>query len=139
MAGFVGVSNLLEGAAAEAILGSADAVTIRPEKIHLELDEAAPVAEGRCTATGEVTKVVYLGAVTRYTVGLDVGGELVVMQQNLRTTSSEALQVRGRRVRLVWDRQHSRPVEPGEGSGDGPRDGGSGSRDLGEGREGGWA
>ena len=133
VAGFVGVSNLLEGPAAEAIVGAPNAVTIRPEKIHLELDEAVPVGDDRCTATGEVTKVVYLGAVTRYTVTLDAGAELVVMQQNLRTTSTEALQVQGRRVRLVWDRQHSRPVQPGERSDDGPRDGGSGSEDLGEG------
>jgi hypothetical protein len=67
--------------------------------------------------------------VTRYTVSLDVGGELVVMQQNLRTTSSEALEVRGRRVRLIWDRQHSRPVQPGEVR----DDRGARSKDLGEG------
>jgi putative spermidine/putrescine transport system ATP-binding protein len=129
VAGFVGVSNLLEGDAATAIVGSPQAVTIRPEKIHLALDVNASVAEGECTATGVVTKVVYLGAVTRYTVSLDVGGELVVMQQNLRTTSSEALEVRGRRVRLIWDRQHSRPVQPGEVH----DDRGARSKDLGEG------
>jgi len=129
VAGFVGVSNLIDGAAAESIVGSAHPVTIRPEKIHLELDEAAVVDQDRCTATGEVTKVVYLGAVTRYTVSLDVGGELVVMQQNLRTTSSDALEVRGRRVRLIWDRQHSRPVQPGEVH----DDRGARSKDLGEG------
>jgi putative spermidine/putrescine transport system ATP-binding protein len=116
VAGFVGVSNVLEAAVAEAIVGTPQAVTIRPEKIHLELDEATPAGPDECTATGEVTKVVYLGAVTRYTVSLDAGGELVVMQQNLRTTSTEALQVRGRRVRLAWDRQHSRSVERGEAS-----------------------
>jgi putative spermidine/putrescine transport system ATP-binding protein len=127
VAGFVGVSNVLEGPAAESIVGSPHPVTIRPEKIHLALDEAAAVDQERCTATGEVTKVVYLGAVTRYTVALDAGGELVVMQQNLHTTSSEALQVRGRRVRLAWDRQHSRPVEPGRDDRE------AGSKDLGEG------
>ena len=115
VAGFVGVSNLLEGDAATAIVGSPQAVTIRPEKIHLALDVHAAVAEGECTATGVVTKVVYLGAVTRYTVTLDEGGELVVMQQNLRTSSMEALQVQGRRVRLTWERQHSRTVEPADG------------------------
>ncbi|MGZ8630084.1 MAG: ABC transporter ATP-binding protein [Actinomycetota bacterium] len=117
VAGFVGVSNVLEGDAATAIVGSPQPVTIRPEKIHLALDVNAAVADGECTATGVVTKVVYLGAVTRYTVTLDEGGELVVMQQNLRTSSMEALQVQGRRVRLTWERQHSRPVEPGDGPG----------------------
>jgi putative spermidine/putrescine transport system ATP-binding protein len=132
VAGFVGVSNVLEGEAATAIIGSPGAVTIRPEKIHLALSVDAAVAEGECTATGVVTKVVYLGAVTRYTVTLDEGGELVVMQQNLRTSSMEALQVQGRRVRLTWERQHSRPVEPGDGLAAGPEEGAEGSMGPGE-------
>ena len=107
-------------------------MTIRPEKIHLALDVNSAVAEGECTATGVVTKVVYLGAVTRYTVTLDEGGELVVMQQNLRTSSMEALRVQGRRVRLTWERQHSRPVEPGDGPGGAPAEGPMGSADPGE-------
>ncbi|HJR98231.1 MAG TPA: ABC transporter ATP-binding protein [Actinomycetota bacterium] len=126
VAGFVGVSNLLEGDSAAAIIGSPQAVTIRPEKIHLALDVEAAVAEGECTATGVVNKVVYLGAITRYTVALDEGGELVVMQQNLRTSSMEALQVQGRRVRLTWERQHSRPVEPGDGPDRAPAEGARG-------------
>jgi len=132
VAGFVGVSNLLEGDAATVIVGSPRAVTIRPEKIHLALDVNAAVADGECTATGVVTKVVYLGAVTRYTVTLDEGGALVVMQQNLRTSSMEALQVQGRRVRLTWERQHSRPVEPGDGPDGAPTEGSMGSADPGE-------
>ena len=112
VAGFVGVSNVLDGDAASAIMGTSGAVSIRPEKIHLAIDVDSAVAEGECTATGMVSKVVYLGAITRYTVTLDEGGELVVMQQNLRASSMEALQVQGRRVRLTWERQHSRPMEP---------------------------
>ena len=112
VAGFVGVSNVLDGDAASAIIGTAGAVSIRPEKIHLAIDVDSAVAQGECSATGVVSKVVYLGAITRYTVRLDEGGELVVMQQNLRASSMEALQVQGRRVRLTWERQHSRPMEP---------------------------
>jgi hypothetical protein len=40
-------------------------------------------------------------------VRLDAGGELVVTQQNLATSSMEALAAKGRPVRLVWDRQHN--------------------------------
>jgi putative spermidine/putrescine transport system ATP-binding protein len=109
VAGFVGVSNVLVGTVAEAITGDAHAFTIRPEKIAME-DTQAAVEPDRCTATGHVREVVYLGAVTRYTVELDVGGSLVVMQQNLATSSMEALQVRGRAVRLVWSRENNRPV-----------------------------
>jgi putative spermidine/putrescine transport system ATP-binding protein len=126
VAGFIGVSNILDGEAARLITGSDHAFTIRPEKIAIvPLD--AEAGESRCTATGSVREVVYLGAITRYIVELDVGGELVVMQQNLETSSMEALQVRGKAVRLRWDRSNNRPVEatggdegsvtdPGEGT-----------------------
>jgi hypothetical protein len=38
------------------------------------------------------------------------------MQQNLTTSSMEALQVRGKVVRLVWDRKNNRPVESAAGA-----------------------
>jgi putative spermidine/putrescine transport system ATP-binding protein len=110
VAGFVGVSNVLEGEAARAVTGSPHAITIRPEKIHLEQREISP-RDGEVVAAGTVTKVVYLGAFTRYVVGLDSGGELVVLQQNLRTSSMEVLQVRGARVWISWETQHARQVE----------------------------
>jgi putative spermidine/putrescine transport system ATP-binding protein len=53
---------------------------------------------------------VYLGSDTRYYVTLDAGAELVVTQQNLATSSTEALAQQGRAVRLVWKRQHMREV-----------------------------
>jgi putative spermidine/putrescine transport system ATP-binding protein len=118
VAGFVGVSNVLAGDVAHAIAGSPDAFTVRPEKIHL-VDVDIPVGPGQCSATGHVHEVVYLGALTRYRVELDGGGELVVVQQNLATSSMEALQVRGRAVRLTWDRDNNRPVE-GTGGSEGP-------------------
>ena len=115
VAGFIGVSNILEGEPAERITGSDRPFTIRPEKIAIvPLD--AESDESQCTATGRVREVVYLGAITRYIVELDDGGELVVMQQNLTTSSMEALQVRGKAVRLRWDRSNNRPVEATGGS-----------------------
>src|SRR5262245_23580377 len=82
VAGFVGVSNVLRGDVARAITGDEHAFTIRPEKIEMrEADTEAPA--DRCTATGHVREVVYLGAITRYIVELDLGGSLVVMEQNL--------------------------------------------------------
>ena len=121
VAGFVGVSNVLDGGAARQIAGDAHAFTIRPEKIALR-DPDAQVGPDDCSATGHVREVVYLGAVTRYIVQLDVGGELVVMQQNLDTSSMEALQVRGKAVRLVWGRKNNRPVEHAEGASEGSMD-----------------
>jgi putative spermidine/putrescine transport system ATP-binding protein len=112
VAGFVGVSNLVGGQTAQAITGSAQTFTVRPEKIHLrELD--APVAESECAAPGRIRDVVYLGMHTRYLVELDGGGPsavLTVVEQNLRTTSMDVLAARGRPVKLVWERAHNRPV-----------------------------
>jgi putative spermidine/putrescine transport system ATP-binding protein len=125
VAGFVGVSNVLEGEPARLIAGDPHAFTIRPEKIEM-VDVDAAVGPDRCTATGHVRDVVYLGAVTRYVVQLDAGADLVVMQQNLATSSMEALQVRGNAVRLVWDRRFNRPVERATERTDGSQDPGEG-------------
>src|SRR5262245_50252310 len=124
VAGFIGVSNVLEGEAAARITGSAHAFTVRPEKIAIVALDTA-IDASHCTSTGHVREVVYLGAVTRYIVELDDGGELVVMQQNLTTSSMEALQVKGQTVRLRWDRTNNRSVEAAgkEGSEEDPEEG----------------
>jgi putative spermidine/putrescine transport system ATP-binding protein len=116
VAGFVGTSNLLRGEAAKAIVGATGTFTVRPEKIRLaEGSEAAGPDE--IGAGGRIRQVVYLGADTRYHVALDAGGELVVTQQNLATSSMEALATQGKAVRLIWKRQHNLPVGDGSGGG----------------------
>ena len=89
---------------------------MRPEKIRIE-PAGAGVADGECSAEGVVAEVVYLGVVTRYVVALDGGATMVVVQQNLSTSSMQALAAKGRRVMLVWDRQFNRPL-PGDASRD---------------------
>ena len=112
VAGFVGTSNLIGGDAAEAITGRRAQFTVRPEKIRIE-DAGSPVANDEYAASGVIRGVVYLGPDTRYHVVLDAGAELVVTQQNLATTSTEALAQQGKAVRLVWKRQHELPVADG--------------------------
>jgi putative spermidine/putrescine transport system ATP-binding protein len=109
VAGFVGTSNLITGEVARAITGADGTFTVRPEKIHLAEPGDEPDPD-RYSAEGIVSEVVYLGVNTRYIVQLAAGGELVVVQQNQATSSMQALAARGRQVRLVWDRQHNRPV-----------------------------
>jgi len=92
VAGFVGVSNVL--------VRDGKRFTIRPEKIAMS-DENGP------GEPGVVSDVVYVGMVTRYAVTLDAGGTLVVVQQNLETSSQQALEARGRRVRLSWRPEHT--------------------------------
>jgi putative spermidine/putrescine transport system ATP-binding protein len=110
VAGFVGTSNLLTGAAAKAIIGADGTFTVRPEKIQIMEPGASPAAD-EVAADGTIREVVYLGPDTRYIVALDAGAELVVTQQNLATSSMEALAAQGRRVRLVWKRVQVLSVE----------------------------
>jgi putative spermidine/putrescine transport system ATP-binding protein len=112
VAGFVGTSNLVGGATAAAITGHEELFTVRPEKIRLA-DPGTPIAGDEQGADGRIRSVVYLGADTRYHVELAAGGELVVTQQNLTTSSMEALEQQGRAVRLIWKRQHHREVADG--------------------------
>jgi putative spermidine/putrescine transport system ATP-binding protein len=111
VAGFVGVSNLIGGDTAQKIIGSSAEFTIRPEKIHLQ-EPGQPIGTSSCTIGGTIRDVIYLGAHTRYQVDLDGGSALVVVQQNLHTTSMDVLAARGRAVQLVWDREHNRRVTP---------------------------
>jgi putative spermidine/putrescine transport system ATP-binding protein len=97
VAGFVGVSNILER--------DGRTITIRPEKIRMS-DEAAGQGE-----PGTVREVVYVGMVTRFVVDLDAGGQLVVVRQNLETSSQEALSEQGKRVRLSWRPEHTYEIK----------------------------
>jgi putative spermidine/putrescine transport system ATP-binding protein len=101
VAGFVGVSNIIDRDGRK--------LTIRPEKIHMRDDD------GGSGEPGLVREVVYAGMVTRYVVDLDSGGELVVIRQNLETSSEQALEDRGKRVRLEWRPEHTYEI-PKEGN-----------------------
>jgi putative spermidine/putrescine transport system ATP-binding protein len=105
VAGFVGTSNLLRDETARAVIGQEGIFTVRPEKIRIEDPGLIPEAD-EGSALGHVREVVYLGPDTRYIVALDAGGELVVTQQNLQTSSMEVLAAQGRPVRLIWKRHH---------------------------------
>ncbi len=96
VAGFVGVSNLLER--------DGSRFTIRPEKIQLL---AAGTSEnGLHTERGRVIDIAYAGMVTRYTVDLDRGGELQLIRQNTESTA-EAGSERGREVVVGWRPEHT--------------------------------
>ncbi len=105
VAGFVGVSNLVSGEVAKRITGSDVKFSVRPEKIHLGMLGDKPEAD-TFIAEGKVRDVIYLGLYTRYLVELDGGGDLVVVEQNLKTTSMDVMQARGQLVRLFWKKEH---------------------------------
>ena len=109
VASFVGTSNILQGKTAEAITGSPDMFSVRPEKIRL-LTPGTPPGKGMLCADGTVSDVVYLGLNTRFVVALDTGGEMVVVEQNLETTSHDARSSLGKAVRLVWPESANTPL-----------------------------
>jgi putative spermidine/putrescine transport system ATP-binding protein len=106
VAGFVGVSNLLER--------DGSRFTIRPEKIQLLDPASAP--NGLRTERGRIAEVAYAGMVTRYTVALEAGGELQLVRQNVEGASSEAPSEQGREVLVGWRPEHTvavrgKPIE----------------------------
>jgi putative spermidine/putrescine transport system ATP-binding protein len=108
VAGFVGVSNVLE----RSENGHSTRFTVRPEKIRM-LEEHEATEAGTDSESGRISAVNYVGMVTRYSVDLDDGGELMVIRQNLETTSSQALEAQGRRVRLAWRPEHTYVIDAG--------------------------
>jgi putative spermidine/putrescine transport system ATP-binding protein len=97
VAGFVGVSNLLERDGAR--------FTIRPEKIQL-LDPAT-TPNGLVTERGRIAEIAYAGMITRYTVALEHGGELQLVRQNVEGGSLEAPSEQGREVLVGWRPEHT--------------------------------
>ena len=102
VAGFVGVSNLLQDEAAMAVTGAARACSIRPEKIHLAPAGSTTPATAM-KIEGEVESLLYLGANTRFDIRLPGGGHLAVMQQNRDTHFAPE---QGSKVTLWWDKRH---------------------------------
>jgi putative spermidine/putrescine transport system ATP-binding protein len=100
VAGFVGISNLLER--------DGRRITVRPEKIRILGEDER--TDGLYVERGTIRDVAYVGMVTRYTVALEGGGVLQVVRQNLETSSQEALELGGREVRVGWRDEQSQAV-----------------------------
>lgn len=96
VAGFVGVSNLISGSAAQTLLGQSGTFTVRPEKIQISQSAGA---------AGTIKEVEYLGPATRFIVDLDAGVRLVVLKQNSEESASDVMNMRGKKVNLAWDKE----------------------------------
>ena len=96
VAGFVGISNLISGNAAQTVLGKSGTFTVRPEKIQIGSQGGAP---------GVVKEVEYLGPSTRFIVDLDAGARLVVLKQNTDESAVDVLNMRGKKVNLSWAKE----------------------------------
>ncbi len=108
VAGFVGVSNVVEGELAERLRRAPGAFTVRPEKIALG-DPGPPAPTEGISIEGTVVEATYLGMYSRYRV--DVGGALLtVASQNLDVDHGTVGASVGRRVRLTWPERACRPL-----------------------------
>ena len=110
VAGFVGVSNLVSGEIAQRITGADLKFSVRPEKMHLGSPDNMAEAD-TFAVEGRVRDVVYLGLYTRYLVELNGGGDLVVVEQNLKTTSMDVMKAKNQQVRLFWKKEHMSYLE----------------------------
>jgi putative spermidine/putrescine transport system ATP-binding protein len=154
VAAFVGVPNLLTGAAARSATGGPGPYSIRPERIRLydpgdpgdpdhagdpdgtgtPGDSGKPPGPGEDAVTGTVADVVYLGYGVRHLVDLDAGGRLAVLR---RTGEPGPAAPPGSRVVLCWPRAHAIPL-PDAPVGGGPVGAGpDGGGPVGAGPEGG--
>lgn len=98
VAGFVGVSNILDSAAAELLTGHAHAFSIRPERLRLTAPDA-PADDGWMASTGTVRETLYYGSSVRAIVTLDLGAELTA-QESIGTSQTSVH--RGQRVSVRW-------------------------------------
>jgi putative spermidine/putrescine transport system ATP-binding protein len=97
VAGFVGISNMLER--------DGSRFTIRPEKIQLV--DPGQGSEGLRTEQGRVSEVAYVGMMTRYTVSLDGGGEIQLIRQNTDGSADDAGSMLGKEVVVGWRPEHT--------------------------------
>ncbi len=108
VAGFVGTSNLVTGAAASAILGTEQAVAVRPEKVRILADGAAG-RPGEVSVTGRIREIVYAGSETRVVVDAEHGLTLSALVLNVSLAAPDLH--RDDRVTLAWDRAAARPLD----------------------------
>ena len=137
VAGFLGVSNLLDAevagrgdryadlrlpdgtmvrAPSAAMNGETKVrLGVRPEKLRvLAIDDDSPAGmdEAVNVIEGTVLDASYIGVSTQYIVETRDGHKLTVYAQNLETSGASEVLADGQRVRLTWKPQHTFVIGP---------------------------
>jgi spermidine/putrescine transport system ATP-binding protein len=120
VAGFIGISNLLEGVAEDGAVrmsnglrvpaplpgdcrdGETVRIAVRPEKIAIDEE----VEESMVNLEGTVEARVYLGVTTQVTVSLGDGARLVALEQATHSARADDRWEPGMRVKLGWHPEH---------------------------------
>jgi putative spermidine/putrescine transport system ATP-binding protein len=110
VAGFVGISNLVSGAAAKHLMGSDATFSVRPERLalHPVNDGEIGVPVGRVWIEATVNHIEYLGSLTRVGVALGDGEQLIVQLANASNTPLPYPV--GAAVRVSFDPEAARPM-----------------------------
>ena len=112
VAGFVGRSNVLRGAVAQAIIGGSGTWAVRPEKVRVCAEHETEDASRR-KAAGRVREVVYVGDSTRIVVDMDAGSSMLAVMQNSEEPSTRPTV--GQHVTLCWLIAHEYSLADGPG------------------------
>ncbi|MCW2686837.1 MAG: ABC-type spermidine/putrescine transport system, ATPase component [Mycobacterium sp.] len=99
VADFVGTSNVLDGAAAQKVIGRSGIFAIRPERIGVT-EPGADIAAGNKTVDATVAEIVYAGPITRVTA--DVGPDVTLVATLLSTTAGGQELSHGTPITLSW-------------------------------------
>jgi putative spermidine/putrescine transport system ATP-binding protein len=100
VADFVGTSNVLDGAAAEALVGRTGTFAIRPERIAVSASDAA-TPPGLRSVPATVSEVIYAGPVTR--IAATAAPDVTLTATVLTASASLPTELgHGTEVRLAW-------------------------------------
>jgi putative spermidine/putrescine transport system ATP-binding protein len=100
VADFVGTSNVLDGAAAESLVGRPGPLAVRPERIAV-LAAGAPTEPGAHAVEATVREVIYAGPTTRVAAATPPGVTLTATVLNASTSLPPDL-AHGSTVTLAW-------------------------------------
>lgn len=100
VADFVGTSNVLDGAAAEAVFGSPGTLAVRPERIAV-LEAGVQTPPGHRAVEASVTEVIYAGPLTRIAASTATGVSLSASALTASTALPSGLQ-HGTSITLAW-------------------------------------
>ena len=105
VAGFLGVSNLLSGEDAMQLLGSADLVNIRPERIKILPENSKPLAD-EISVRATIVDIAYTGANTLYTLEGPNGLRLVTTRLNQEMSGASQGLNRSDKVLATFQKEH---------------------------------
>lgn len=106
VARFLGLSNIIPAALAGRLTGTAQTMSVRPERVRL-VAGGDSVRESDISLHGTVAEVVYTGPTTRVVVDSEDGLRLIAETQNTHHPAADVDVTRGDRVRIAWDLEHA--------------------------------